>query len=292
MDLSALLSDWSFEPQIVVPLALGAVLYAVGLRYSRRHGISRSLQWRHVAAFYGGLATIFFALESPIDAYADTYFWVHMLQHELLVMAAAPLLVLGSPVWPLWRAFPRAVRRESLRWVLQQGWPRRWWHAIGRVLGTPLVAWLLFVVVFSAWHLPALYDLTLQNQLVHNLEHVLFLATAVLFWAQVIPSPPFQPRMGYIKRSGFLIAAGIEMNVMAFALATASTPSYPYYAALPRTAGMMSALSDQHAAAGVMDVPSTILLVGAVMALLGLWLIEDERNAAKNQPQPGVTIQR
>ncbi len=288
MDLSVLLSGWSFEPQIVIPLILGAALYAFGLRYSRQHGISRYLQWWNVAAFYGGLAAIFVALESPIDADAVTYFWVHMVQHELLVFAAAPLLVLGAPLWPLWRAFPRGARRESLRWMLKQGWPRRWWHAIGRVLGTPQVAWFLFVVVFTAWHLPALYDLTLENQLVHNLEHFLFLITAVIFWAQIIPSPPFQPRLGYVKRSAFLIAAGIEMNVMAFVLATAPTPSYPYYAALPRTPGMISALADQHAAAGVMDVPSTILIVCAVMALLALWLIADER-AAEAQAQPSVT---
>jgi putative membrane protein len=289
MDLSTLLRGWSLEPQIDVPLVLGGLLYALGLRYSRQRGISRYLQWWHIAAFYGGLAIILLALESPIDAYADTFFWLHMLQHELLVMGAAPLLVLGAPLWPLWRALPRSARRGSLRWILRIGWPRRWWHAISRVVGRPQVAWVLFIVVFSAWHLPALYDLTLENQLVHNLEHILFLTTAMFFWAQIIPSPPFQPRLGYVKRSAFLIAAGIEMNVLAFVLATAPTPSYPYYAALPRTADMISAVSDQHAAAGIMDVPSTILIVGTVMAMLGLWLIEDERQAANSQPQPGVT---
>jgi cytochrome c oxidase assembly factor CtaG len=279
MDLSVLLTDWSFEPQIVLPLLLGALLYAIGYRYMRRQGLARHLRWWQAVSFYGGLLTIFVALESPIDGFADTYFWVHMVQHELLVVVAAPLLLLGAPLWPLWRAFPRAVRRPTLGWVVRQGWPRRWWHAVSRVLAAPLVAWLAFVVTFTVWHLPALYDLTLENQLVHNAEHMLFVLTALIFWAQVLPSRPLQPTLGYVGRSAYTIGAAIEMNILAFALAIVPTPSYAHYADLPRTPGMISALVDQHAAAGVMDVPSTLVFFGVVMALLGLWLRDDERKA-------------
>jgi cytochrome c oxidase assembly factor CtaG len=292
VDLSIIFSDWSFEPQIVIPLLVGAVLYALGLRYSRQRGIARYLQWWHVAAFFGALAAIFIALESPIDAWADTYLWVHMIQHELLILVAAPLLLLGEPLWPMWRGLPRAARRESLRWVLKQRWRRHWWHAISRVLGAPVVAWVLFVGIFTAWHLPPLYDLTLENQLVHNVEHLLFLTTALLFWVQVIPSRPFTLRLGYVQRAFFVLLAAIEMNIMAFALAIPSTASYPYYAALPRTAGQISAITDQHAAAGVMDVPATVIFFAIIWALLALWLRDDERAglSEQHQPQPSVSV--
>jgi cytochrome c oxidase assembly factor CtaG len=279
MDLSALLSDWSFEPQIVLPLILSAVLYAFGYGYMRRRGLGRHLRWWQVVAFYGGLLAVFVALESPIDGLAETYFWVHMLQHELLVIAAAPLLLLGAPLWPLWRAFPRGARRATLGWVVRQGWPRRWWHAISGVLGAPLFAWLAFVITFTIWHLPALYDVALEYEPIHIAEHLLFLGTALLFWAQIIPSRPIQPKLGYVGRSAYAIGAAIEMNILAFALAIAPSPSYAPYADLPRAPGMISALVDQHAAAGVMDVPSTIIFFALVMALLGFWLRDDERTA-------------
>ncbi|MBF6590528.1 MAG: cytochrome c oxidase assembly protein [Ktedonobacterales bacterium] len=289
MDRSSLLVGWSFEPLVTVPLLLTGLLYWRGVRYSHRRGLARHLRWWRAAAFLGGLGAILIALTSSVAPWAGQLLWVHMIQHDLLVMVAAPLLLLSAPVWPLWRALPLPWRRVGLGWVIEQGWPRRWWHVISRAIGAPAVALILFTGVFSVWHLPSLYDQALEQQPIHDLEHVLFMATALLFWAQIIPSRPLRPRLGYVWRAMLLVVAGIELNILAFALALPNVPSYAHYAALPRPAGMISALLDQHMAAGVMDVPGTILFFGTVWGLLALWLRDDERAGLEGSARPGIS---
>ena len=106
-----------------------------------------------VLAFYAGLLTIFVALDSPLDGLADQWLWAHMIEHELLILVAAPLLLLGEPLWPVWRALPRSVRRTTLRSVLRLGWPRRAWEWVESWLFSPVTALVLFIVTFSLWHL-------------------------------------------------------------------------------------------------------------------------------------------
>ncbi|MGH2516004.1 MAG: cytochrome c oxidase assembly protein, partial [Ktedonobacterales bacterium] len=244
MDFQALPWSWSFDPQIWLGVAVVALLYTFGLRYSLRSGLTTQISWWRCACFAGGLATIILALESPLDAWSGIYLWSHMLQHLLLVLLAAPLLLLGAPLWPIWRATPLGARRGSLRWLMMHPKPRRLGLAIGRALGSPRVAWVAFVFVFDAWHVPALYDLTLRNQTVHDLEHALFLFTALLFWAQVIPSHPLKPKLNYGARAMYTMSAGFATSLPAIPLTFAVTPIYGYYATLPRTPGMISAVTD------------------------------------------------
>lgn len=188
--MMVLLRDWSFEPAVMLGIALVALLYGRGIRYSVRHGIARHVTRVRVVSFAAGLLAVVVALESPIDAWSDRYLWVHMLQHEILTMVAAPLLVLGSPALPVFRAIPLGARRRALRWGTQQARLHSLWWRVGRPLGSPAGAWVLFVGDFAFWHIPPLYDLTLERPPVHYLEHSLFLGTAILFWAQALPSPP------------------------------------------------------------------------------------------------------
>src|SRR5579871_4104758 len=154
-------ADWPLGAPFVVCVLL-SMLYARG----RSPGRSASA-WR-AAAFYGGLATLVLALDTPIDAYADRLFWVHMTQHILLLTVAPPLLVLGRP-WPrLWKPVPLRARRPVARGLAALA---------GRV--HPAVALVVMSATIAAWHLPALYDLTLRNDVVHQLEHLSFVVTAV-----------------------------------------------------------------------------------------------------------------
>lgn len=280
MNIPTLLTQWSFEPSVMLGLLLAGGLYALGLRYSARRGLLPHHRWWHTAAFFGGLFVVFVALESPLDSLVTQLFWVHMLQHELLTLLAAPLLVLGAPLMPLWRAVPLAARRKALGGVFGRTWAARIVTAIGRALGSPVFAWVLFVGVFTAWHLPSLYDLALEQQPVHVLEHLLFLGTAVLFWAQVIPSRPLHLRLNYLWRAVYIGTSAMASNFLAAVYMFSTAPLYPYYADLHRPAGAISTLVDQHIAGAVMDVPGTILFFIAIVALIALWLREDEREAA------------
>ena len=284
MDFPAYLSNWQFEPAVILALGVSAVLYTYGVLYSERRGLGRHLRWWRHVAFAGGLLAILIALESPLDSAAGLLLWAHMIQHELLVLVAAPLLLLSAPAWPMWRGIPLAARRASLRWVLRQGWPRRIWHAVSTFLKRPLVAWLLFNGLFTIWHLPVLYDLALDHQPVHDLEHICFIATALVFWAQVIPSRPSRTVLSYPKQAVYLGAAGIVSNVLGSVYIFSTGPLYAHYATLARPAGMMSVLVDQHFGGAAMDIPSMLTFFVAMITVIGLWLQEEERAPDEHSP--------
>ncbi|HLZ20839.1 MAG TPA: cytochrome c oxidase assembly protein [Ktedonobacterales bacterium] len=289
MNFFAYLAGWQFEPSVILSLGISALLYIRGVVYSTRRGLGRHLRWYRHIAFVGGLLAILIALESPLDSAADTLLWAHMIQHELLVLVAAPLLLLGAPAWPLWRGIPLVARRASLRWVLRQRWPRRLWHAISVTLKRPLVAWVLFNGVFTVWHVPALYDFALDNPPVHVFEHVCFIATALAFWAQVIPSRPSRTVLSYPRQALYLGAAGIVSNVLGSVYIFSTGPLYAHYATLARPAGMMSVLVDQHFGGAAMDIPSMLIFFLATITVIGLWLQEEER--APDEQSPLVVAQ-
>ena len=289
MNFFAYLAGWQFEPSVILSLGISALLYIRGVVYSTRRGLGRHLRWYRHIAFAGGLLAILIALESPLDSAADTLLWAHMIQHELLVLVAAPLLLLGAPAWPLWRGIPLVARRASLRWVLRQRWPRRLWHAISVTLKRPLVAWVLFNGVFTVWHVPALYDFALDNPPVHVFEHVCFIATALAFWAQVIPSRPSRTVLSYPRQALYLGAAGIVSNVLGSVYIFSTGPLYAHYATLARPAGMMSVLVDQHFGGAAMDIPSMLIFFLATITVIGLWLQEEER--APDEQSPLVVAQ-
>jgi putative membrane protein len=286
MNLPTLLADWPFQPAVIAGIGITGFLYWRGVRYATSHGLARYHRWWHSLSFGCGLVVTLLALDSPIDSLVSQFFWIHMVQHELLILLAAPLLLFGEPAMLLWRAVPLGTRRATLLWALRQGWPRRVWDGVAHILGMPRVAWTLFLVVFLTWHLPALYDFALHNQAVHITEHVSFLGVALIFWAQVIPSRPLRLHMSYFQQAFYVGTSAMLMNGLAAVYMYSTSPMYPYYAALPRSIGEISALTDQHIAGAVMDVPGTILFALAICALLVLWLREDERAPASIDTQP------
>ena len=170
------------EPSILITVLVSALWYWRG---SRRPGLRavgrprrRVVPWRGLC-FGSGLVTIVIALDSPVERLADDLFWAHMLQHVLLMMVAAPLIVLGAPWMPFWRPLPLRLRRSLARAVVKG--PRLAWLRRGAgVVAAPVPAWILFNADLGAWHLPQAYDLTLRNGGVHYAEHVSFLLLGML----------------------------------------------------------------------------------------------------------------
>ena len=243
--------NWPVEWPLV-GIAAAALLYRLG-----RLGTEPA---RRGACFYGGLLTIVLATDSPVDAYADRLFWVHMLQHVLLTMVAPPLLLLGRP-------WPRVVRPLAL------GLRRPLVRALGAChpVAAPLPAFVLFNGVLLGWHVPALFDLTLRNQVVHDLEHALFLGTALLFWTHLAPTSR-RPRLSDLRRAAYGAGAILAGWGLALVLALSRHPLYAHYAALAHRPGGLSALADQQVAAGIMWVPASIPLTVAVFVAAYRWL--------------------
>jgi putative membrane protein len=281
MSFESLLSDWLAslpgDPwPVVLPLvgtALAAVLYWLGVRYERRTGIGQRVTALHAASFYSGLLLLLLAIASPLDTLADESLAAHMMQHEVIILVAPPLILLGAPLWPMWRALPLGWRRVSLRWLLRQGWTKGAKDAVERVVGRPVGAWLLFIGVFLVWHIPPLYDFALEHEAAHAVEHITFLGAALAFWAQVIPSFPIQPRLSYLRRAGYLFTAAITLHLVSVFIDIAAQPIYVFYGVGP------SAVADQTSAGALMDVSGQVVFTIAILIYLYLWLREDERKA-------------
>ena len=247
---------------------LAAILYVQGLRRPLR-GSSGSREQRvallRTTAFIASLATIVAALSSPFDGAADQLLWMHMAQHVLLLLVAPPLFVLGAPWMPLWLGLPLRVRRPLAR-ALVRSRPARPLRAVVSAVITPFGAFTAFNVDLLVWHVPALYDLTLRNQAVHDLEHALFFATGILFWAQLLPSWPLHRRLDFRGRLVYTLLASLPSWLLAVVLAFYPTPLYSVYADLSNRPGGISALGDQRLAAGVMWVPGSIPFALAILA--------------------------
>ena len=291
MDIHSLLTPWSFDPTITGGVILAAVLYFRGMRYMRRAGLRLHVKRWQLVAFVAALVLTVVALQSPLDALADIYLIAHMVQHDLLIFFVALLLVLSEPAMPLWRGVPLAWRRYALGWALRRPPIRHVGHKAGWIAGSSVLVWVLFAGNLTAWHIPALYDLALEHEPVHVLEHLLYLGTAVIFWAQVIPSAPLRPRLSYLSRSLYLFAAAVEMHIIALTLLNSVKPYYAYYADLPRHAGMISAVMDQTIAGTLLDAPGFLYLV-IILVYLSLWIQQDMRVPDPSPPTFAEMTQR
>ena len=214
-----LIDHWSFDPFLIVVVAL-VIWHEVGLaRLARRSRPERTRERRRRSwFFYGGLAVLLLAVQSPIDYWADDYFFVHMFQHLLLMFVAPTLVVAGAPWQPLLDGLPGQWGKALTRETLTGGWSRPL-RAVGGFLLRPWVAVVLFSAVMIAWHLPVLFDLAANNEAVHIwLMHGTFFAAGVLFWLQFIPSPPFIRRMPLPSQAVALIATNAVMWVLAMSM--------------------------------------------------------------------------
>jgi cytochrome c oxidase assembly factor CtaG len=218
---------WSYDPFLIVAVVL-VIWHEIGLaRLARRSRPERTRERRvRSLLFYSGLAVLLIAVESPVDYWSDKYFFVHMLQHLLLMFAAPTLVVAGAPWQPLLAGLPGHVGRSATRTALRDNWSRPL-RAVANFLLIPWVSVILFSLVMVAWHLPALYNLGERNQLVHIwLMHGTFFVAGVLFWLQFIPSPPFRRRMPLVQQASALIATNLVMWVLAMSLSIFSSSSW------------------------------------------------------------------
>lgn len=257
--------EWS--PPVVLTgtsIVLGLV-YARGWFAIRKTRPIQFAPWR-LGAFVLGLAVIWFAIASPLDGFADVLLSAHMVEHLLLMSLAPPLLLLGWPVVPLLRGLPRGVTVALVGPLIRTKALRH----LGRILITPLVAWLAMNLVFLGWHVPSAYDFALEHEHWHQFEHLCFLGTSILFWWPIIrPWPTRESYAGWLLLL-YLVMADIVNTMLSAFLAFCDRPVYPYYLKEPNPFDI-SPLSDQRAGAVVMWViGSLVFLVPAVVLTIRL----------------------
>jgi putative membrane protein len=263
---------WSFEPVVVFALVLSATLFYRGaIRRWRKTGWS---VW-HVVAFTLGWLTLLVALVSPVHKLGAMLFWVHMTQHELLMIIAAPLLVLARPlVYFLW-ALP-------FRWRERLGAMSKtpMFAATWRTLTGALFVWLLHGSAIWLWHIPALYRASVQDEFVHGLQHTMFLGTALLFWWTLMHGR--FGRMGYGIAVLYVFTTAVHTSILGALMTFAQSVWYPIYDG--RTAAWnLTALQDQQIGGLIMWIPAGTIFIVLGLALLAAWIGESEKRVQYTQ---------
>ena len=264
---------WHIDPLVLTNLAFLFALYGWGLfRAWRRAGVGRGVpQWRAIV-FATGLLAVLVALISPLDTLGDDLSWVHMTQHMMLMVVAAPLIVLGAPGLVGAWALPRAWRKMS-HFPL---WPRRAVsrRRLRRLFWNPLFVWLLHAIILWAWHLPALYELALIDPLVHDIEHLSFFLVACLFWRVAI-DPRAQLRLNPGLSVLYLFTTSLHAMMLGVFMALSPSVWYPIYAGRTKLWGL-SPLEDQQLAGLIMWMPGCAVYAIVAAGLLAGWLRELE----------------
>jgi putative membrane protein len=258
---------WNLAPWLLASLGLAAGAYAAGLaRLWRQAGRGRGVSHQQAAAFGLGWLALLAALVSPLDALGSQLFSAHMVQHELLMVVAAPLLVLGRPLatWTWALALPQ---RRAVGLALQQ----RGWRSFWSLLTDPLVAWALHALALWGWHVPALFNGALAHEGLHIAQHACFLGTALLFWWAVLGHDP-RGRHGPGPAAAYLFTTMLHTGALGALLSLAPTPWYAAY--VPATAALgFDPVEDQQLGGLVMWVPSGLAYVVAALAVLGRLLL-------------------
>jgi putative membrane protein len=245
-------THWNLNVLILVGILLPLLLYM--------RGMGQRVNMGRAACFVTGLALLFVALISPVDALGASLFSGHMVQHLLLVLGAGPLLVLSQPM-------PALLR----------GLPLRWGKVIGRVTQSPTIMtlWerltrpvtisLVHIAALYVWHIPALYSAAVQHEVIHALEHASFFGTALLYWYMVREHHEYGSRV--LSVFIVMMASGVLGALMTFS----RVPWYGDHAAYVGAWGL-TLLEDQQLAGLFMWVPASLVYVVTVVMLLGSWI--------------------
>jgi putative membrane protein len=261
------LSPWDLA--VLGGLLIVGTLYVLGaVRLARRGGAGRRLE---PIAFGVGWSALVLSILPPLDSLSIVYFSIHMIQHELMMLVGAPLLILGRPLQRCVAGLPDTLR-PPVSHLLQRPALSGTWGA----LTTPLVAWALNGLAVWVWHMPALYDAAVGNEAIHTLQHAMFVGTSLLFWWGMLYGR--YGRVGYGAAVFYVFLTVVHTGILGAMVTFARMPLYSAYAA-PAAAHGIDPLVDQQKAGLLMWIPA-----GLVMTLLGLglfaaWLGESERRA-------------
>ncbi len=255
-----LLTQWNLDPSILLGTVLLCAAYlAVVGPLRKRYDWGPQVRRGHITAFLTGTVVMFLALVTPLDEIGDEYlFSAHMVQHLLITVIAPPLWLLGTPGWLAHLLLRQPLIGRALR-----------------ILTEPPIAFFLFNGIFALWHIPVFYNLTLTSEYIHVLEHLLFMATAVLNWWPILnPLPEELPHLSYGSQILYLFA-NCQVMVVLGVLLFFTGPLYTPYLLAPRIFGI-SVADDQTIGALIMWIPGTIIYLIAMSVAFYSWFERHE----------------
>jgi putative membrane protein len=257
----SIFAEWRPPIWLTATVLFTATIYVRGwwaIRKTRR----AMFKVARLGAFLGGLGLLWLVVASPLDGFADALLTAHMIEHLLLMSAIPMLLIYGLPVVPLLRGLPMPV----LRWVAAPLLRVKILRRVGEWMLTPSIAWLAMNITYLWWHVPAAYDLALENETVHGLEHLCFLLTSLLFWWYIFRPWPAKQRDDEWGMLVYLALGDVVMTLLSAFLAFYSRPVYGYYVRHPNPFGI-TVISDQELGAVVMWVLGSFAYLVPAMAI-------------------------
>jgi putative membrane protein len=258
---------WTFDPAILLALALWTGIYVWRFREARREVGGRGAGPRQAAAFAACILVLLAALVSPIDDLGERYlFSMHMTQHILLGDIAPLLLLL---------ALSRVIMRPATRRL--QSIERR----LGR-LASPVTFIALWLALLYFWHIPALYDAALEHPLVHALEHATFFTAGVTVWWPLIQPVPMRHRLSGLGTFAYIGGAKIGLGILGLFLTWSGSVVYGYYEHVPRIWGL-SAVQDQNVGGAIMMVEQSLVLVTTFTILFVRMLLQSEEDELRRE---------
>lgn len=278
----AALSSWDWRPEVIITIVTLGALFVIGwVRLRRISGGAKGARslgaaWRPVV-YISGLLVIGLALLSPIDVLVQHLFFVHMIQHLLLIQLAPFLLLLPNPMpFILW-GLPARGRRVAGRMLNNVLHKESTAGQILRKLTSPALVWFIMFVFIIGWHDPNLYNLALRSEFVHDIEHITMFVAGMLFWWVVIGSGPrLHKSMSHSAKIVFVLAAIPPSMALGVVLAFNQTVIYEFYSDMPRLWGI-SALDDQRLSGVIMWVPGGMMHIVVILGLLYQMLSVEER---------------
>ena len=269
-DDNASFTDWNWRPDVLLVLLPIGFIYARGwLRLLFRSG--RAVKKWQLFLYLTGLVSVGVALLSPIDALASTLLSMHMVQHLLLLMIAPLLLLLANPLAVFLWGLPSGIRNKVGRLFS----PGCLFRKVLWGLTLMPVTWPLYVVNLWTWHHPALYQMALRNGWAHDLQHLLFFSTAILFWWPITnPAPRLHGTISYGFRIVYLVAATLQNTLLGMAISIPERVLYPFYATGPRLRAL-APIDDQALGGGIMWVSGHMYLI-PILVLVAKLLKQEE----------------
>ncbi|MFZ0546206.1 MAG: cytochrome c oxidase assembly protein [Candidatus Promineifilaceae bacterium] len=281
--LRAVLTSWDWRIEVILVLALAGTIYTRGWlrlrkRTAARQGRNRwqaGAVWRPIV-YIIGLLVLGLALMSPIDVLGSQLFFMHMIQHIVLVSIVPPLLLSANPLpFFLW-GMPGGIRKQFGRLLGRQGKLRL---ALQKFAG-PGTVWVAYVIIYLGWHDPSFYNAALESELVHDLEHISFFGVAMLYWWLILGvGPVVHKPFSAIGRFIFLLMAIPPNMIAGMAIAFSHSPIYPHYEVMPRIWNI-SVMSDQRLAGVIMWVPGSMMYIMAALVAAARWLQDEEQKPA------------
>jgi cytochrome c oxidase assembly factor CtaG len=254
-EAQTVLQSWSAPLGVSVSLCLAGLVYTRGW-FLLRNAFPGLISGGRLAAFFAGIVSVWTAVGSPLEGFDDVSLTVHMVQHLLLMAVGPPLILLGAPALPMLRGLPQSMARDLvgplLRWSLVK--------SLGRLVTNPVICWLAATFALIVWHVPSVFELALRWDWLHEIEHVCFLGSGLLFWWPVVQPWPSVPRWPRWSIPLYLFCATLPCDALSGFLAFCDRVVYPSYLSAPQ-AFDLSPLQDQECAATLMWVSVTIIFL-------------------------------